>query len=319
MQGKPFPKFNYSIKESLVIEEEAQTIFDILIDFKTWKSWNPWVSHEPDVNLEYSKTSKKEGSFYTWNGEKIGSGKMENLTFNPTTQIIQRLEFIKPFKALSKVVWDLEKTKKGTLVTWTMHGYMPFLLRFMLSKMKKALSSDFKYGLAMLNGKINKKANNIKLTFHKDSTNFDIQKYLSVPFSGKIEDLPKAMEKGYGKLFDYIEKSDFEMCGPALGIYHKMNKKKNTTECDIAVPIKGKGDKGEFEIKKLDIQKYFKTTLQGDYTFLSIAWHQAFSHLRLRRKNKFIWRKPMLEVYATDPRKVKSRNEYLTDLLIPIK
>lgn len=42
---------NYAIRCSLFMDVDAQTVFEKVRDFKTWKDWSPWLLHEPDTNL----------------------------------------------------------------------------------------------------------------------------------------------------------------------------------------------------------------------------------------------------------------------------
>ncbi|MCU7810598.1 MAG: SRPBCC family protein, partial [Candidatus Thiodiazotropha sp. (ex Notomyrtea botanica)] len=122
----------FKVRRSLVIASDRKTVFDKVRDFRSWRDWSPWLMHEPDTALTYSDTPDQEGGWYTWDGKTVGAGKLTHVQFTGNEMIEQRIEFKRPFKSVSKVWWEFERTDKGTTrVHWNMAGKMPFLFRFM--------------------------------------------------------------------------------------------------------------------------------------------------------------------------------------------
>jgi effector-binding domain-containing protein len=314
---KNFFNGRYFIERSTVIEKPAKVVFQKIRDLKTWNSWSPWVLHEPDIKMEFSKNSEKEGGSYQWDGKLIGAGKVTHEKLIEHSAIEQKIEFFKPFKSVCKIGWRfVEQGKNKTQVSWSMEGKMPFLFRFMIPKMKKEIGADYEFGLTLLKGELDPKAHSPKISFTSES-HLESQKFLVTPYKGNLKELPKEMHSAYSNLMKYIEKSGFQMI-KGVCIYYKVNPKTGAVICDFALQVEGEGDAGEFALKTLPAQKYFQTTLKGDYSFLGIAWGQAFTHLKMIKKN-FDWKKPSLEVYVKDPRTIKNPNDYLTDLYVPIK
>ncbi|MDJ0807957.1 MAG: hypothetical protein QNJ78_14140, partial [Gammaproteobacteria bacterium] len=42
-------KGDYEVRRRLLMDVDAQRVFDKVRDFRTWKEWSPWLMHEPDT------------------------------------------------------------------------------------------------------------------------------------------------------------------------------------------------------------------------------------------------------------------------------
>ncbi len=43
-------KGSYSIRRSQLINSDIETVFNKMIDLKSWPEWSPWVIHEPEFS-----------------------------------------------------------------------------------------------------------------------------------------------------------------------------------------------------------------------------------------------------------------------------
>ena len=316
---KNFVYGKYTVKKSIVIEKSATVVFQKVLDLKSWNDWSPWLLHEPDASVEYSKDVKKEGGYYTWSGKIIGAGKITHVKIIKNKTIEQKIEFFKPFRSVSKILWEFDEEKGGIKTSWSMEGKMPFLFRFMIPKMTVEIGKDYELGLAMLNGKINPKAQYPRISFMQDPVSLKAKKYLIKSYRGNLKNLQNVAGSSFSKLMDFVQKNNYEGDGYATTLYHKINPKTDDVVCDFAIPIVAeKENKGDFSIKSLPQQKYIQTNLKGNYHFLEMAWSKSYTNLMMT-KQKINWRSPSLEIYATDPRETKNPNDYLTELYIPIK
>lgn len=143
---------NYTVKRSKLINADIQRVFNKLRDFKTWSDWSPWLMHEPDTKLEFSDNPSEVGGFYTWDGQRVGAGKLTHVAFDAPKKIEERIEFTRPFKSVCQVSFELAEKEGQTEVNWIMQGKMPFLFRFMTQKTAGMIAKDYDLGLAMLAG-----------------------------------------------------------------------------------------------------------------------------------------------------------------------
>jgi effector-binding domain-containing protein len=309
---------SFTVRRSLEINRDRSTVFDKLRDFKSWPDWSPWLMHEADTTLLYSENPNQEGGWYSWDGNTVGKGQLTHKQFTGQEKIEQEIEFIRPFKSVSTVWWELEESGENkTLVHWNITGRMPFFLRFLAKKMPKFIGKDYETGLAMLRGDLDKDAECPRLSFD-GPVDLPAQTALTIPFEGELESLKKAMEAGYKKLGAFAEEHSEEVSGAPFTVYHKVDLDKMHFTCDMALPVNATGSGSEFVLKQLPGGRYYKTTLQGSYEFLELAWYQAYSHLRMQKIKPLI-KSASLEVYENDPNRVTHTNEIITSILIPIK
>ncbi len=308
---------SYEVRRSLLMDVDAQTVFDKVRDFKTWNDWSPWLLHEAETSLTFSENYAQEGGSYSWDGKRVGAGKLTHKKFAAPLRIEEEIEFIRPFKSVCKVWWEFVEQNGQTEVGWCMQGRMPFLLRFMTKMTSGMIAKDYALGLAMLRGQLDEAAERPLIEF-SGTRELDAQSALAIPFAGEMAEMVKVMQEGFPKLADHVESSQGTSTGPHFTAYHEVNLQKMFFRCDLALPVSEDTDKGDFQYKDFSGGKYFKVTLQGSYEFLELAWYSAMSHLRMI-KLKQDKSRPTYEVYENDPGEVASTNEILTTLFIPIR
>jgi effector-binding domain-containing protein len=309
---------NFSVSRSLVIDSCQKRLFDKIRDFRSWSDWSPWLMHEPETKLTFSDTPDQEGGWYSWDGKTIGAGKLTHKRFIGERRIEQRIEFKRPFKSVSKVWWEIEPIDENTSrVHWNMAGQMPFLLRIMTRKMVSYISKDYDTGLYMLRGELDAHAEVPRITFD-GPTELPAQNALTIHFEGHLDEMKKAMSEGFPKLGEHIEKYNLSTTGNPFTTYYKVDISKIHFNCDMAWPVTKEATSSEFEIKSYPEGRYYKTTLQGSYEFLELAWYQAYTHLQMK-KIRLQHKRACLEVYENDPGALENSNELVTAILLPIK
>ncbi|MCG8325709.1 MAG: SRPBCC family protein, partial [Thiotrichales bacterium] len=271
---------NYTVRRSRTIKCDINSVFDKLRDFKTWPDWSPWLMHEPDTQMTYSENWDEEGGHYSWDGKHIGAGKMTHVKFERPNRIRQQIEFIRPFKSVCEVGFDLEKHNQDTQLTWFMNGRMPFLFRFMIKRMVPMISKDYDLGLAMLNGRLDPQAEVPQISF-QGSVELEPVQCLCKGFAGELAEMVQAMQTGFPELAKYIAEHGGRTPEMPRSVYHKVDPGKMYFECDLAVPVDGLPDPGPYSVKPVGNGKYFKTLLKGNYSFLELAWYSAYAHLHM--------------------------------------
>ena len=316
-------KGDYRISQSILIAKPPAEVFAKVADLRSWPAWSPWLLHEPDSPLEYSDSPPVNavGGSYSWNGQRIGAGKMTQTLLDDPKHIAQRLEFIKPFRSVCQVFWDFAASDGGTEVSWSMEGSMPFLFRFMTARTVRMISEDYRFGLLMLQRELDPEADSLKLSF-EGNTDLPASTCVAKAYSGDLQGLIAAMPETFRKLQAAASKGGQGNKGESAGqpriVYGPMNKDRSKVQADLAVPTKGEGAGGDFHVVEYPGGRYSHTLLRGDYRFLELAWNQAFMHLRMAGEKFDSKRKPF-EVYDNDPGDQASPRDYQTSLYIPVK
>jgi type II secretion system protein G len=143
----------FRIQRTAVIKAPGDVVFPLINDFHQWTHWSPWENLDPNLKRTYAGPEAGQGAIYSWEGNSdVGAGRMTIQDSQPNELVSIKLEFFKPFEAVSPTTFKLEPVEGGTKVTWTMEGKNNFFAKAMclFMNMDKMVGSDFEKGLAKL-------------------------------------------------------------------------------------------------------------------------------------------------------------------------
>ena len=324
-----FVKKSFSLEQTLTIQADAATLYQKVLDFKSWRDWSPWLLHEPDCPLVFSDSVTQVGGNYTWDGKYIGSGKLVHTNFKANESIEQDIFFYKPYKSQGKVGWQFtaNTSQKGaTDVTWSMQSTMPLLMSFMIPMIKKMVGNDYLIGLKLLAQQVGDSSKPFDIIMNGEVHNPEISA-IKFDYKGTFADMPEAMEKGYSKLLEQAQRDNFIISG-LLCAYDKVNIKKMTTECRMLIAVENNSETRETRelaedgksyvgFSSVPAGKFYSYTITGSYSNLELAWYIAMSNVRMR-KLKLNKKLPSLEIYDNDPAETEPE-KLITRILVPIK
>ncbi len=304
---------DYRVSRSLEVEAPLERAFEAIVDFTTWPDWSPWLMHEPDARLEYSDSPQQEGGYYTWDGKRVGAGRLTHLEFRPGRRIQQEIEFYRPFKSVSEVNWEFESAGDNTRVSWEMIGHMPFLLRFMTRRMEPMIGRDYELGLALLNGFLNPKAEHPRLAFCGEEQLDDFS-YWAVPFRGNLRQLETTRKSG----IEALQSAAGGKAGVPLALYRGLDPMAADYQAEIALPIADQTPQSKYTRRSFSGGRYFKLVQHGPHRFLPLGWYALFSHCKMHGV-KHDSARPALEIYYDDPDQSTDINAVQTALYLPIR
>jgi uncharacterized protein YndB with AHSA1/START domain len=147
----------FSVRREAAVKAPPERIFPLISNFHQWKGWSPWENRDPALKRNYDGAESGKGAVYAWEGNKnVGSGRMEILEASPSSKIVIKLDFFKPFEAHNTSEFTMlpQNSTAGptTNVSWVMHGPAPFMHRVMqvFMNLDKMIGKDFEAGLANL-------------------------------------------------------------------------------------------------------------------------------------------------------------------------
>lgn len=143
----------FRVERATAIKAPPERIFALINDFHHWGVWSPWEKLDPAMHREHSGAANGKGAVYTWEGNnKVGKGRMEITDTSPSSKILIKLDFLKPFEAHNSAEYTLETDGDCTNVTWAMHGPNPYFAKVMqlFVSMDSLVGKDFETGLANL-------------------------------------------------------------------------------------------------------------------------------------------------------------------------
>lgn len=147
---------SFSVQRSITIKAPPEKVFALINDFHHWTLWSPWEKLDPALKRTYSGAAQGEGAIYEWTGNnKVGSGRMEITSAIPSSKILIKLDFLKPFEAHNTAEFSLVPNADTTTLTWRMYGPNPYIAKLMqiFCSMDKMVGKDFESGLASIKAK----------------------------------------------------------------------------------------------------------------------------------------------------------------------
>ena len=140
---------SFRVERQTSISASAERIFPLIDDFHNWAGWSPWEHLDPAMK----KTLSGRGAVYEWSGnKKAGQGRMEIIESDPSSKVVIRLDFLKPFESHNTTEITLRPEGSGTVVKWAMYGPYSTMSKLMTAffNMDKVVGADFDRGLASI-------------------------------------------------------------------------------------------------------------------------------------------------------------------------
>ena len=314
---------NYDVQRSKVIKAPVEVVFNKVNDYKTWQSWSPWLWKDPNTKLTFGDVTSGNGANYSWDSENkdVGAGSMETIESKTNESIDQKIKFTKPWESESDIYWIFKPADGGgTEITWGMKGEMPFMMRYMASKMDEYIGKDYESGLSKLDSVIQLDLKKYSVNVNGETTHGGGY-YLYNTTSCKIEELASKMGEMMPKVGMYTQKNNIKMAGMPFTLYHKYDEENNAVIFSCAVPVADRvitDAASGLQTGMLKPFKAIKTTLKGDYANLKEAWETATKYIA---DNNFdeVHGQPALEVYKNDPMTKSNPADWETEIYIPIK
>ena len=143
----------FRVERRVAVQAAAEKIQPLITDFHRWSEWSPWEKLDPAMKRSFSGPPAGKGSVYSWEGNsKVGEGRMEILESSPSSKLLIKLDFIKPFEGHNTTEYTLVPSGGMTQVTWAMYGPAPYVSKLMgvFVSMDSMIGKDFEAGLANL-------------------------------------------------------------------------------------------------------------------------------------------------------------------------
>jgi hypothetical protein len=138
-----------TVYRTATIAAPQQAVMAQVVNFRNWKSWSPWAKQDPTSVMNYSATDGQVGSWYTWEGKKLGQGKMTATYLAPDSM---NSDLIFDGSGGTTSGFKFTTVNGGTQVLWTLHsdlGYNP-MMRYMGLFFDNLIGPDYESGLANL-------------------------------------------------------------------------------------------------------------------------------------------------------------------------
>jgi len=143
---------SFRLERTTRIAAPPERVFPLINDFHEWPKWSPFEKLDTDLKRTYSGAPSGVGAGYAWDGKNAGAGAMEITQSTPSSRILIKLDFTKPFEAHNTADFTIASDGGGSVVTWAMYGPQGFMNKAMslVMSMDKLVGGQFDEGLANL-------------------------------------------------------------------------------------------------------------------------------------------------------------------------
>ena len=307
----------FRVKESINLKIPLTEAFNYLLRMDNHIVWSPWLMHNPSTNIEYSARLDQPTSFYSWDDDMLGAGKLMHRKIEQNKRIDQDIEFYRPFKSKAKVTWEFEQQEGSVRVSWVMDSSMPLFLRWMIPMLEHGISSDYRLGLVRLAHVLDDTATQMDLSWDGAHDQPSVTGVFE-GFSGDLAGISQAFDASVPKLNTFIDDHKLPKTNKLFGVYHSVNVAKRTTDMKVLIQLDG-DDNVDRPVYTIPSGKYYQVTYKGSMQNMDLAWYAAYQHLRML-KYKLNTKMPALEEYFhKDEAEISPEQLESVVLLIPLR
>ena len=306
----------YNIRRSVLINAPADKVFEAVADFSNWTTWSPWLIAEPDAKVEISENPSAVGGKYSWDGELVGSGEVEHKLLDRNSLVQDEIRFRKPFKSVADVGFELNRTGKGTRLTWYMDGYLPWFLFWMKPSIMTFVSMDYDRGLRMLKDWLESGTIHSKIDIRGVET-VKPMRVLGVRRQCAIDEVGEAMSQAFNDAREMCARNKLNAEGTMVSVYHKLDMKKQQFDFTSGFIVESDSlEPAGMHSWRLPACQAFRVDHQGHYEHLGNGWSVANQHCRYKKLKQS--KVGAFEVYRSTPDNADA-NDCVTEIYLPLK
>lgn len=142
----------FAIERSVSIEAPASLIYGHIASVRAMDVWSPWSKMDPQLQTVYDGPESGVGARSSWEGPKMGKGRVTVTAAAPDREVEMKLEMLAPMAATNRVLFTLNPSGATTAVTWRMEGTNGFVGKAMalVMNMETMVGDEFARGLGSL-------------------------------------------------------------------------------------------------------------------------------------------------------------------------
>lgn len=229
-----FSPKHIGIKETIVIEQSPNSIYNQVNDLRKWKNWSEWNRRDSSMLSHYSTPSIGEKASVRWESKSEGNGSQEIIESIPYEGIRLLVSIEDQNEHFSR--WEFNEMEEfKTEVIWTFEEMeIDFLLRPMGFSIINSIRDDYRKGLENL--KIfceNQPLQNKKLRPQLIET--ETVYYIGKHIISDQNEVNKQLILAHKELLDVCSKNNWPILGMPLSINYSINKE--NIDIELALPI----------------------------------------------------------------------------------
>ncbi|MFO7829826.1 MAG: GyrI-like domain-containing protein [Bacteroidales bacterium] len=305
------------VERSITVEAPVDKVFQTAIDMNMRPKWDPWIEMDPDAKIITEVIPGGTGSWYTWDSEIIGKGKLTITNFEANKKINSKLEFIAPQSMTSDITWAFAETNEGTDITWGFKGELSYPVeRWFGLFIDNQLGPQFEKGLQNFKTLVENLPSDLGRTGEIGETKFKGLMALSIKEECAMNNIRSKMINMYSSIMRYMNTNQIEMVETPFAIYHPSEKPGYTLlECGLPVNKEIKGNE-RIKFIKLPAGKTITASHFGPFHTVNSTYKAIENYII---ENNFETTGTPWEIYITDPMKQPDQSKWETKVYFPVK
>jgi len=142
----------FEVRRVASIDAAPERIFPLINDLHAFNTWNPYEKKDPQIKGAYGGAPNGKGATYAFQGNDVGSGRIEIIESKPVSKVTMTLLMLEPFEVSNVVEFTLQRRGETTDVTWAMRGRVPYVAKIVhvFVDVDAMVGRDFEAGLEAL-------------------------------------------------------------------------------------------------------------------------------------------------------------------------
>jgi len=313
---------NNHIERSVVIDAKPKHVFELINNFKAWTKWSPWHKKDTNATYEYAAIYEGLGASYSWksNNPDVGNGNMKIVNVIPNEKIDIELT-LNDFGGTRadfdivqqgdkvKLTWNFDSDTKSLPLYW-----VPISKIFGLF-MDGLLGPDYEAGLKSIKILAESKTDLEIGGFEAEIRVASPLNYLGIRNQIQESEISKKLDENYTFLLDLIKQLSAKQTCPPFTINYAA--KGNLFDMAACIGVEGELSTtppvfaGKIEGGKQMVIKY-----KGAYDKMGPLYSEGFKYII---QNNLKASGAPMEFYITDPMLEKDTNQWLTEVVFPLK
>jgi effector-binding domain-containing protein len=262
------------------ISLEPADIFPMVASFTDREKWDPWVTQDSTTKVTINPKPGYVGSTYAWDGEKLGTGRMEVISVVENQKIESSLWFGN-VETPSQVEWDFKPVDNGTLVTWSFSQKTTYPIgRLGMMFGKVFLKKSFDLGLANLKEYLESMPRKSSGLGDITVATLPPMTALVIEGGGTMESIGEQMGAMYQKLYTEAAKQQLEITGPPFALYLDYDESTGYSNFLAGVSVKSPGvDAGDVKARSYPGMSAVQAIHKGPYEEFEDSYEQLESYI----------------------------------------
>ncbi len=304
-------------ERTAVFPAPPSVVYNTISDLKTWEEWSVWQEMDPTTEVTYGENAAGAGAYYTWVGEKTGSGRVTIVSVEPNEKIDVEVSF--DGMGTAETPFKLEPAPEGTKVTWSFFTEIPYPWNALslFQPGAAAIDKDYDRSFELLKKYLEDKTAGTSTAPMIQEKDMPDRHFVAIRNHITTAQIAETFGRDFGRISRFLQENKVEMAGMPCGLYFNWDEATDEMDMASAIPVaEPLPVEGDMELITLPASKTLIVDHYGGYEDLMHSYNAAQAYLTAHHLEAS---QPMYEEYLTDPGAEPDTSKWLTRIYYPLQ